>query len=175
MSDSQGQPWSDNPNAPKISYGWYYAEKTWFAGTLISSILYGARKMTLSSLPSIRAHCTFVRFTLGMLIVLFFKCMAALFNPAFRRGEGIKWGLVTYTVTMFSLVTVYTATKDHILSICFIDNRDFPDDGPYGYHLANEYTAIFIIARTAFNLNNWMADGLLVSSSFDSLTTHPGA
>jgi len=175
MSDSQEQPWSDNPNAPKISYGLYLTEKTWFAGTIISSILYGAHMMSLSSPPSLRTHCTFVRFTLGILIVLFFNCMTALFNPAFRRGEGIKWGLVTYTVIMFSLVTVYTATKDHILSICYIDNRDFPDYGPWGYHESNANTAVWIIARTAFNLNNWMADGLLVGSSFDSAAGHPGA
>ena len=175
MPDSQERPWSDNPNAPKIPYDVYYAEKTWFAGTLISSILYGAYKVSLPSLPPLRAHCTFVRFTVGMLITLFFNCMAALFNPAFRRGEGIKWGLVTYTVIMFSLVTVYTAMKDHILSICYIDNRDFPDGGPWGYHESNSYSALFIIARAAFNLNNWMADGLLVSSLIIAVTTHPGA
>ena len=105
--------------------------------------------------------------------MLFFNCMAALFNPAYRRGEGIKWGLVIYTVIMFSLVTVYTATKDHILSICYIDNREFSDYGPWGYHEANAYSAIFIIARAAFNLNNWLADGLLVSPSFTVVTAHP--
>jgi len=173
MSDSQEQPWSDNPNAPQIPYGLYLLEKTWFAGTLISSILYGARDISIPSLTLIRAHCTFVRFTLGMLIVLFFNCMAALFSPAHRRGEGIKWGLVIYTVIMFSLVTVYTATKDYILSLCYIDNREFPDYGPWGYHETHAYSAIFIIARAAFNLNNWLADGLLVSSSFTALAAHP--
>jgi len=107
--------------------------------------------------------------------VLFFNCMAALFNPAFRRGEGIKWGLVTYTVIMFSLVTVYTAMKDHILSICYIDNRDFRHGGPWGYHEFNTYSAIFITSRFAFNLNNWLGDGLLVSSLFAAVTAHPGA
>lgn len=45
---------------------------------------------------------------LGMLIVSFFKCMTALFGPTYRRGEGIKWNLVSYTVVMFSLATVRT-------------------------------------------------------------------
>jgi len=103
-----------------------------------------------------------------MLTVLFLNCMTALFSPTYRRGEGIKWGLVSYTVIMFSLATVYTATKGHILSICYIDNRDFPDHGPWGYHEAMSYNAVFIIARAAFNLNNWSADGLLVGSSFDA-------
>ena len=44
MSDLEEQPWSDNPNAPKIPYYIYRFEKTWFAGVLISSILYGTPK-----------------------------------------------------------------------------------------------------------------------------------
>ena len=116
----------------------------------------------------------FVRFVLGMLIVLFFKCMTALFNPVNRRDEGIKWGFVSYTVIMFSLATVYTATKDHILSICYIDNRNFPDGGPWGYHESMSYSAIFVISRAAFNLNNWSADGLLVSFLFDVVVIRPG-
>ena len=108
----------------------------------------------------------FVLFILGMLVVLFFKCLTALFNPVNRRDDGINWGLVSYTVIMFSLATVYTATKAHILSICYIDNRNFLDDGPWGYHESMSYSAIFVISRAAFNLNNWSADGLLVSSSF---------
>ena len=41
MSNIQRKPWSDNPNAPKIPYDLYYAEKAYFAGILIASILYG--------------------------------------------------------------------------------------------------------------------------------------
>jgi len=77
---------------------------------------------------------SFVRFILGMLVVLFFKCMTALFNPIHHRGEGIKWGLASYTVIMFLLVTIYTGTTLHKLSVSYIDNRNFPD-GPYGYHI----------------------------------------
>ena len=47
MSDSQeSQPWSDNPNAPNISHYVYFLEKIWFAGNLITSILYGASQMS---------------------------------------------------------------------------------------------------------------------------------
>jgi len=175
MPGSREKPWSSNPNAPKISHKLYLLEKAWFAGTLISSILYGTRNISIPSLTSTRAHCTFVPFTLGMLIVLFFNCMAALFSPAHRRGEGIKRGLVIYTVIMFSLVTVYTATKDHILSICYIDNREFPDHGPWRYHEAMAYAPILIIARAAYSLSNWLADGLLVSSPFNAVAALPGA
>ena len=44
MSDSQELPWSDNPSALKILHTIYLFEKSWFAGTLASSILYGALK-----------------------------------------------------------------------------------------------------------------------------------
>lgn len=112
-----------------------------------------------------------VCFILGMLIVLFFKCVTALFNPVYRGGKDVKWGLVSYTVIMFSLVTVHLATNLDQLSISYIDNRDFAGPvngaelhGPYGYQAAINFKAISIIPRAAFRLNNWSADGLLVGS-----------
>ena len=101
--------------------------------------------------------------------MLFFKCMTALINPVHRRGERVKWGLVSYTVVMFFLATVLTAMNLHILSISFIDNREFshPDmklhPGPFGYFEFIYYKAINIVPNAAFCLNNWLADGLLVS------------
>jgi len=106
--------------------------------------------------------------------VLFFNCMIALFNPANRRGQGIKWGLVSYTVVMFSLATVFTGIRVHILSISYIDNRNFVG-GPNQYELAVAYKAMAVIPRAAQRLNNWLADGLLVGSSFDAAATRPGA
>lgn len=44
MSDSQYKPWSNNPNAPKLTYPMYLEEKAYFAGTLIGSMLYGMYK-----------------------------------------------------------------------------------------------------------------------------------
>ena len=109
-----------------------------------------------------------------MLTVLFFKCMAALLKPLNRRGERVKWGLVSYTIAMFTFVTVYTAMNLHILSISFIDNREFPGaggdvhPGPYGYFISIYYKAISVVPNAAFCLNNWLADGLLVSPLFDA-------
>ena len=167
MSDSQQQPWSDNPNAPKIPYYAYLDEKAWFAGIVVSSILYGTPKTR----SSIHAHfiCSV---NLGIIIVLFFKCMVALFNPAHRRGERVKWGLVSYTAIMFALVTIETATNLDVQSASSIDNREFPgiDDlippGSYGYQLFISPEALSIIPNVMFLLNNWLADGLLVSSPF---------
>jgi len=104
-----------------------------------------------------------------MLVILFFKCMIALFNPVYRRSEGIAWGLVSYTAIMFSLVTVHLAADLQVLSISYIDNRDFVGPvegvelrGPYGYQAAINFSAISVIPRVALRLNNWSADGLLV-------------
>ena len=110
-----------------------------------------------------------------MLIVLFFKCMTALLNPVHRGGEGIRWGLVSYTAVMFSLATVNIAMNFHIQSISYIDDRDFPGvegelpPGPYGYSESIYLDAVNIVPNAAFSLNNWLADGFLVSSSFDGV------
>ena len=79
---------------------------------------------------------------------------------------------------MFSLVTVHIATNSHVLSISYIDNRDFPgklNPGPYGYQGDISYRAINVIPRAALCLNNWSADGLLVSRLFDVVVARLGA
>ena len=116
----------------------------------------------------------FIRFILGMLIVLFFRCMAALFNPLYRRGEGIKWGLVSYTTIMFSLATVNIAMNIYIESISFIDNREF-SGGPYAYAGSIYHNVINVVPNVAFCLNNWLADGLLVSFLFHVVVARTGA
>jgi len=121
-----------------------------------------------------------LRFILGLLIMLFFQCMAALLNPAYRR-EGIKWWLVFYTAAMFSFVTVYTAMNLHIQSKSFIDNRRDIEDvggsfsGPLQYQYGVHLTVLGLLPSVAFNLNNWLADGLLVSSLFDAVLTRLSA
>jgi len=116
----------------------------------------------------------FVCVILGMLVVLFFKCMTALLGSTHRRGEGIKWGLVSYTVIMYSLATMYTGTILHELSISYIDNRNFPC-GPYGYQAYINYTAVGFIRRTTFRLSNWLADWLLVGVLLDVVVARPGS
>ena len=59
MPDSLEQPWSDDPNAPKIPYNVYFEEKAYLAGTLIASIFYGTRGTHPSTRPSVHAHLSF--------------------------------------------------------------------------------------------------------------------
>ena len=98
--------------------------------------------------------------------------MAALFNPTDRSRENIKWGLVSYTVAMFSFVTVLTGMKLDIQSISYVDHREFPGvagvlpPGPHGYQWLIYSKPLTVVPDLMFLLNNWLADGLLVSPFF---------
>ena len=106
--------------------------------------------------------------------------MAALLHPTYRRGEPAKWGLVFYTMIMFSLATMQTVMDTQLQSISYIDNREFPGiegeipSGPFGYLVFAIPEATNVASMTAFYLNAWLADGLLVSSLLDATFTHPG-
>jgi len=144
----------------------------------LNSLRYPRPHVRLFTLTSI------VRFILGLLILLSFQCMAALLKPAHRGEEGIKQWPIFYTMAMFSFVTVYTAANLYILSISFIDHRKnnyiYEDhgfiriSGPLGYQMAIHGTILGLVPNIMFNLNNWLADGLLVSSLSDAAPTRPG-
>lgn len=108
----------------------------------------------------------------GIVIVLFFRCLSALLSTTERSRGGVRWGFVAHTAAMFSLVTIYTAINLEIQSISNIDNREFPGTdvmppGPFGYELFISSTAIGVVPTIMFQLNTWLADGLLVSSVFN--------
>ena len=102
--------------------------------------------------------------------------MDALLNPTDRTRGAIKWGLVAYTAAMFSFVTIFTAIGLDIVSISFIDNRDFPgvinvlDPGPLGYRFLVYSKALSVVPNAMFLLNNWLADGFMVGPVFNSAT-----
>ena len=70
--------------------------------------------------PSLHAHLPTPSFSdlliPGLLVVLFFRCITALFNPTCRRGRGIKWGLVSYTTIVFLVGTVVSGMGFNIKS-----------------------------------------------------------
>jgi len=177
MSDYWGQLWSNDTDSQPIRRADYIDEKATLAGSFIASILYGTPPTRLSIRIDFNRSVI-----LGMVILLFFQCMAAFLNPVHRRGEGIKWWLVSHTMAMFSFVTVYTAMNLHIQSKSFIDKRKdhiypgstFVYSGPLYYQLSIRRVALGIIPNVMFSLNNWLADGLLVSSLFDAAPTRLG-
>jgi len=83
-------------------------------------------------------------------------------------------------MAMFSSATVLTAMNLQVQSISYIDNREYPgvkgptDPGPYRYLLFIYYRAINVIPNIAYLLKSWLADGFLVSSSFDVVLARPG-
>lgn len=89
--------------------------------------------------------------------------MNALLDPINRRTGSNKLGLIVHTAAMFVIVTINHATNLHPQSASFIDNRDFPP-GPIVYLLSTSTTGISVVSNVAFSLNQWLADGLLVSS-----------
>ena len=72
-------------------------------------------ELSLVRLSTVRLHVCLsvltpsVQHALGIITVLFFICMAALFNPDHRKGERIKWRFVSYTVATSPFVTVQNA------------------------------------------------------------------
>ena len=104
--------------------------------------------------------------------------MIALLNPVNHKGERTKWGLVSYTVVMFSIVTAQIAIDLYTQSISYIDNRAFPGGdgappGPMGYQMFIYRKGLSTTSRVMYFLNAWLADGLLVSSFLDAVFTHP--
>ena len=101
--------------------------------------------------------------------------MGALLDPAGRAKGGTKWGLVVHTTTMFSLATIFTGITLDIQSICDVDNRLFPGSeilppGPLGYQILTYTKATGIVPSVFWLVNQWLADGLLVSSMSNSST-----
>jgi hypothetical protein len=115
--------------------------------------------------PFIRAYFPYIYFSLfpGVVIALFFQCTSALLNPLDRTRRSIKWGLVAHTVAMFSFATIYVGMGFHIQSICYIDDRDYDQDGPVAYEIVLYRTAVALVANTLVLVNVWLADALLVS------------
>lgn len=115
---------------------------------------------------SIYAHLVF-RFTiLGIVIALFFKCMRALLNPVNRRAKVVKCGLVVHTAAMFVLVTIFIVLYTSCQRLTLINSNQsygfWPEllPGPSDYWVGMvEYTPAY-----TYVLNQWLADGFLVSS-----------
>ena len=111
---------------------------------------------------------------LGVVVALFFQCMATLLNPANPMRKGIRWALVAHTVALFLFLTIPFGIEFDYLSIEYINNREFPGDdesppGPIGYGVLLNLNATATVLDAMFPLNQWLADGLLVSPILNSV------
>lgn len=115
--------------------------------------------------------CTHLRSSiLGVIIILFFRCMSGLLYPVDRtRGDARKWPLVAYVMVTFSIAIISNAPNFDFLSLQYIDNRGFPGDGdrapagPIGYLFSTNFP-VNKASFVAVFLNLWLTDGLLVSA-----------
>jgi hypothetical protein len=123
MSDSWGQPWSDNPYAPQIPYWLYFAEKVTFAGTSSpSDILWYAPTLIrrLSVLTRLFDHhprdCH--RSVLPM--------HGRLAQSRQSRKGGYQVGTRGPHYGHVLVCDDIHRDRPRHQSICYIDNRDFP-------------------------------------------------
>ena len=98
--------------------------------------------------------------------------MTALLNPTNRTKGGIRWGLVVHSAALFLNATVSLAIGLYILSLSYIDDREFPGadgqpPGPFGYGWPPQFTALNVISASLIPVNQWLVDGLLVSSALN--------
>ena len=161
--------WSDNPNAPRISYSVHRWERFAAAGCIIGSILYGMPTHTYITHRFVPAHFVLLPLLLGIAITLFFKCMGTLLNPENRMKRGVKWGLVAHTMAMFSFTSIACVIEGRRRFTSYVENREFPGvegeypPGPYGF-LSLRSGPITSVGLLMFPLNQWLADGLLVGT-----------
>ena len=94
--------------------------------------------------------------------ILFFHSINALLGPADRTLRG--GGLVLHIAIVFSRVTLFTAITFDGQSVSYIDHREFPGDGDVSAGPSDSLSApIYSVTSLTPLLNNWLADGLLVS------------
>ena len=109
----------------------------------------------------------------GIVVALFFQCMATLLSPADRSRKAIRWTLVAHTIALFSFLTIPFGIGFYRLSIDYTNNREFLGNnnfspGPVGYEGLLGLKASATFSNAMFPLNQWLADGLLVSPVLSS-------
>ena len=90
---------------------------------------------------------------------------------------GFKWWLVIHVAAMFSIVTVTIGMGLNLTSTAYITSREFPGNGepapgPMGYKYLIYSTALSVIPNNLLQVNQWLADGLLVSCTPVSVKRH---
>ena len=99
--------------------------------------------------------------------------MSALLLPARPTTKGIRWGLVAHTIAVFSFSTIGIAIDRDVLSDSYINGREFAGaiPGPVGFlhspHILRKTSVYVVFLMLPFN--QWLSDGLLVSSSLNSI------
>ena len=109
-------------------------------------------------------------------MALFFQCMATLLSPANPIRKPTRWALAAHTVALFLFFTIPLGINFDYLSMDYINNREFPGNdefppGPVGYGNLLSPGATTTVLDAMFPLNQWLADGLLVSTILNLVTS----
>ena len=107
--------------------------------------------------------------------------MNALLSPKNRMKEGNKWGwgfLPAHTVALFLVTSTSVALSLYGLEESYINGREYPGGdgippGPYGYQYLPQFLVVRFMSDSAVQMNQWLVDGLLVSSTPNSATRIP--
>ena len=103
--------------------------------------------------------------------------MGALLNPVCGTKKAIKWGLVAQTFVMFSFLTIANLINDDLLSVEFVNNREFSEAGrllgPFNYAFFVDEEAEGTVAGFLPLINQWLANGLLVSPASNPVAHVP--
>ena len=107
--------------------------------------------------------------------------MGALLSPTNRKHKagGIRWGLVALTTAIFLFSTTALALNLDALSSDYIDHRGDPFhtlSRSLGYVISPGTISVIQHGAMLFSmvsLNQWLADGLLVSSVSKSVVQRP--
>ena len=99
--------------------------------------------------------------------------MGVLLSPANPVKRGVKLALVSHTVAMFAFLTIPVGLNANSLSVCYINDREYPGNeslpGPIAYNYVLERKTETFVFDAMFPLNQWLADGLLVRLVLNSV------
>ncbi|EJD37909.1 hypothetical protein AURDEDRAFT_173048 [Auricularia subglabra TFB-10046 SS5] len=73
----------------------------------------------------------------------------------------VEWGMVIYTMLLFTGSTIYMAAGSQWAENMFINDRNYPG-GPVGYYVAAYNTPLIVVGNAAYIFNSFLSDGLLM-------------
>lgn len=140
-------------------------ERFILVGVILNGFLYGVSPcsfiecyLRLLSSPNPRQRR---RRLAGIQFMLFTMSFRLLFTQLRAKANETRFFLL-YICCMFVLSTLYLVGSARFAQFTFIDDRNFPG-GPSAYYVENFSTPIGFLGSICYAMENWFADGLLVS------------
>ncbi|KAJ7753630.1 hypothetical protein DFH07DRAFT_510194 [Mycena maculata] len=97
----------------------------------------------------------------GIVICVFLQSMYQLIDGPPRRNEKRNIPLITFTLVLFALGTVFVSMDLNSLKLAWVDNRNAPG-GPIAYSLAQYGKPITVVPNSCAIIGDWLAAGFLL-------------